>query len=75
MTTEGPDGQTIRTARVSYPEWSTLSRDGEVLAELYDLAQDPIELLSIVNEPAYVELIVEPSGRLATARQGELLPS
>jgi len=75
MTTEGPDGQTIRTANVPCTEWSTLSRNGEVLAELYDLAQDPTELLNIVNEPAYVELVVEPSGRLATARQGELTPS
>ena len=75
MTTEGHDGQTIRTARYRYTEWAPMGRDGEVLAELYDLDQDPMEFLNIVDDPANAELVEELSGRLATGWQGELPPS
>ena len=52
-----------------------MGRDGEVLAELYDLDQDPMEFLNIVDDPANAELVGELSGRLATGWQGELPPS
>jgi len=74
MTTEGHDGQTIRTARYRYTEWTPLGRDGEVLAELYDLEQDPQEYHNLADDPAHQNLVAELSARLATGWQGELPP-
>ena len=75
MTTEGHDGQTIRTARYRYTEWTPLGREGEVLVELYDLQRDPIEYFNIKDDPANADLVAELSDRLATGWQGELPPS
>ncbi len=75
MTTEGHDGQTIRTSRYRYTEWAPLGRDGAVLAELYDLEQDPMEFINVVNDPANAELVEELSVRLSVGWQGELPPS
>jgi len=75
MTTEGHDGQTIRTARYRYTEWTPLGREGEVLVELYDLQRDPIEYFNIKDDPANADLVAELSDRLATGWQGELPPN
>jgi uncharacterized sulfatase len=75
MTTEGHDGQTIRTARYRYTEWTPLGREGDVLAELYDLERDPMEFDNIVDDPTQTELVAELSARLARGWQGELPPS
>jgi iduronate 2-sulfatase len=75
MTTEGHDGQTIRTARYRYTEWTPLGRDGDILAELYDLEQDPMEFNNLVDDPGQASVVAELSSRLAKGWQGELPPS
>jgi iduronate 2-sulfatase len=75
MTQEGHDGQTIRTARYRYTEWTPLGRPGDILAELYDLEQDPMEYNNLDDDPTHASLITELSARLARGWQGELPPS
>ena len=75
MTQEGYDGQTIRTARYRYTEWTPLGRVGDVLVELYDLEQDPMEYDNLEDEPTHAGLATELSARLAIGWQGELPPS
>jgi iduronate 2-sulfatase len=72
---EGYDGQTIRTARYRYTQWSPLDGERDILVELYDLEQDPMEYNNLKDDPAHVSLVAELSARLATGWQGELPPS
>ena len=72
---EGYDGQTIRTARYRYTEWTPLDGQRDILVELYDLEQDPMEYNNLKDDPAHVSLVAELSARLATGWQGELPPS
>jgi len=72
---EGYDGQTIRTARYRYTEWTPLDGQRDILVELYDLEQDPMEYNNLKDDPDYVSLVAELSARLATGWQGELPPS
>ena len=75
MIQKGHDGQTIRTARYRYSEWTPLGRPGDILAELYDLEQDPMEYNNLADDPTHASLITELSARLARGWQGELPPS
>ena len=75
MIQKGHDGQTIRTARYRYSEWTPLGRPGDILAELYDLEQDPMEYNNLDDDPTHASLITELSARLARGWQGELPPS
>lgn len=72
---EGYDGQTIRTARYRYTEWTPLDGQRDILVELYDLEQDPMEYNNLKDDPAHVSLVAELSARLAAGWQGELPPS
>ena len=72
---EGYDGRTIRTARYRYTEWTPLGREGDILVELYDLEQDPMEYDNLEDEPTHASLVAELSARLARGWQGELPPS
>jgi len=75
ITQEGYDGQTIRTARYRYTQWSPLSGKGDILVELYDLEQDPMEFDNLEDEPTHLGLVAELSARLAIGWKGELPPS
>ena len=72
---EGYDGQTIRTARYRYTQWTPLDGERDILVELYDLEQDPMEYNNLKDDQAHVSLVAELSARLATGWQGELPPS
>ena len=72
---EGYDGQTIRTARYRYTQWTPLDGERDILVELYDLEQDPMEYNNLKDDPAYADLAAELSARLATGWPGELPPS
>jgi len=72
---EGYDGQTIRTARYRYTQWTPLDGKRDILAELYDLQQDPMEYDNLADDTARANLVAELSARLATGWQGELPPS
>ena len=72
---EGYDGQTIRTARYRYTQWTPLDGERDILVELYDLEQDPMEYNNLKDDPAHADLVAELSARLATGWPGELPPS
>jgi len=72
---EGYDGQTIRTARYRYTQWTPLDGERDILVELYDLTQDPMEYNNLKDDPAHADLVAELSARLATGWPGELPPS
>ena len=69
---EGYDGQTIRTARYRYTEWTPLDRQRDTLVELYDLTHDPMEYSNLSDKPSQALLISEFSERLARGWKGEL---
>ena len=72
---EGYDGQTIRTARYRYTQWTPLDGERDILVELYDLEQDPMEYNNLKDDPTHADLVAELSARLATGWPGELPPS
>ncbi|MFT7207344.1 MAG: iduronate 2-sulfatase, partial [Pseudohongiellaceae bacterium] len=72
---EGYDGQSIRTARYRYTQWTPLNGERDILVELYDLEQDPMEYNNLKDDPAHADLVAELSARLARGWQGELPPS
>ena len=72
---EGYDGQTIRTARYRYTQWTPLDGERDILVELYDLTQDPMEYNNLKDDPTHADLVAELSARLATGWPGELPPS
>jgi iduronate 2-sulfatase len=72
---EGYHGRTLRTERYRYTEWTPLtSGDGPVLAELYDLDNDPMEFENLANEAAEAGRVTELSRRLQAGWQ-DALPS
>lgn len=75
MNQEGYDGLTIRTARYRYTEWTPLDGERDILVELYDLEQDPMEYENLADEPAHASLVAELSARLARGWEGELSPN
>ena len=72
---EGYDGQSIRTARYRYTQWMPLDGERDILVELYDLEQDPMEYNNLKDDPAHADLVAELSARLDIGWQGELPPS
>ena len=72
---EGYDGQSIRTARYRYTQWMPLDGERDILVELYDLEQDPMEYNNLKDDPAHADLVAELSARLDRGWQGELPPS
>ena len=72
---EGYDGQTIRTARYRYTQWTPLDGERDILVELYDLEQDPMEYNNLKDDPTHADLVAELSARLAAGWPGELPPS
>ena len=72
---EGYDGQTIRTARYRYTQWTPLDGERDILVELYDLEQDPMEYNNLKDDPTHADLVAELSARLTTGWPGELPPS
>lgn len=61
---EGYHGRSLRTQRYRYTQWTPLSGDGPVLAELYDLDNDPMEFENLAGETAQAGTISELDQRL-----------
>lgn len=69
---EGYDGRTIRTTQYRYTEWTLLSPERDILTELYDLEQDPMEFDNLAADPTHASRVAELSARLARGWRGEL---
>ena len=71
---EGYHGRTLRTQRYRYTQWTPLSGDGPVLAELYDLDSDPMEFENLVDETTEAGRVTELSRRLVAGWRDALPP-